>query len=162
IECYRTNTTYDCAIANYTCWDVYVQVFNQSSGVDEYDIRAPNGKGTPFADYTNFLDDPSVRRSIGVNTNEIKTNYVEVSNEIYNRFTASGDVMHSTMSQVEFLLDNDIPMIFFVGDADFICNCNEMIESLKWKCQQEFINTKFQDWKVDGVKVGEIRKVKNL
>ncbi|CAG8744663.1 35047_t:CDS:2, partial [Racocetra persica] len=84
---------------------------------------------------------------------------------IYNRFAASGDIMHSTVSQVEFLLDNDIPILFFVGDADFICNwigSNEMIESLKWKCQQEFNNAKFQDWKVDGVKVGEIRKVKNL
>ncbi|KAF0545752.1 prepro-carboxypeptidase Z [Gigaspora margarita] len=165
IECYRTNTTHDCTIANSTCWDVYVQIFNQSSGVDEYDIRAPNGMGTPFADYANFLDDPSVRRSIGVKTNEIKTNYVENNVDIYNRFAASGDIMHSTVSQVEFLLDNDIPILFFVGDADFICNwigSNEMIESLKWRCQQEFNNAKFQDWKVDGLKVGEIRKVKNL
>ncbi|CAG8754371.1 34553_t:CDS:1, partial [Gigaspora margarita] len=39
---------------------------------------------------------------------------------------------------------------------------NKMVESLKWKYHKEFKNAMFHEWIVNRVKVGEIRKVKNL
>ncbi|CAG8727691.1 13374_t:CDS:2, partial [Dentiscutata erythropus] len=161
-ECYKTNTTQDCIAANITCWDGYNGIFTQNSDAGLYDIRTKNDIPVPV--YKKYLENPLVLESIGVNTTEI-TNYLELNEEILFRFTDSGELMHSTMSQVEFLLDNNVPIMFFTGDADYICNWlggNEMAESLKWKRHQEFKNAVFQEWTIGDVKVGEIRKVENL
>ncbi|CAG8730660.1 19010_t:CDS:2, partial [Gigaspora margarita] len=161
-ECYKTNTTHACITANITCKEDYMEIFTQNSDASLYDIRTKNG--IPDPEYAKYLEDPFVLKTIGVNTTEVP-NYLEINYEIYYRFADSGDSIRSTMSQVEFLLNNDIPIMFFTGDADYICNwlgANEMVESLKWKRRQEFKNATFQEWTVDGVRVGEIRKVKNL
>ncbi|CAG8598154.1 15607_t:CDS:2 [Racocetra persica] len=161
-ECYQTNTTHDCVAANITCWEGYNGIYTQNADAGLYDIRTKNDHPVPT--YTKYLENPFVLKSIGVNTTAI-SKYLEYNEAIYFRFTDSGDVIHSTMSQVEFLLDNDVPIMFFTGDADYICNWlggNEMAESLKWKRRKEFNNAVFQEWTVGGVKVGEIRKVKNL
>ncbi|RIB02601.1 Alpha/Beta hydrolase protein [Gigaspora rosea] len=164
-ECYKTDTIHDCVVANITCLDDYSGIYAQNSNNSNaslYDIRTINGR--PDAIYAKFLDDPFVMKSIGVNTNEI-TSYLEINNDIYNRFTDSGDLMHSMMSQVEFLLHNNIPILFFTGDADYICNWmggNEMAESLKWKRQHEFKNAVFREWNVGEVKADEIRKLSDF
>ncbi|RIB12226.1 carboxypeptidase S1, CPD-S1 [Gigaspora rosea] len=161
-ECYKTNMAHACIAANITCNEDYMGIFTQNSDAGLYNIRTKSGIPDPV--YTKYLENPFVLKSIGVNTTEV-TKYLEVNDEIYYRFADTGELMRSTMSQVEFLLDNDIPILFFTGDADYICNwfgANEMTESLKWKRHQEFKNAIFQKWTVDGLRVGEIRKVKNL
>ncbi|CAG8745652.1 6246_t:CDS:2, partial [Gigaspora rosea] len=160
-ECYKTNSKQDCSIANITCKGDYFGIFVKNSGVGVYDIRTKNG--LPDSIYRNYLEKSVILNSIGVNTEATK--FIEVDNKVYSRFADSGDIIHSMKSQVEFLLDNNIPMMFYTGDADFICNWmggNEMAESLKWKRHQNFKNATFQEWTVDGVKVGEIRKVEGL
>ncbi|KAF0347937.1 prepro-carboxypeptidase Z [Gigaspora margarita] len=147
-ECYKTDTTHDCIVANTTCGDYYNWIFTLKSyntSASIYDIRTFNG--LPDAIYANYLDDPFVLKSIGVNTNEI-TSYLENNMDIYYRFCDSGDLIGSTKSQVEFLLHNNIPILLFTGDADYICNWiggNEMTESLKWKRQHEYKNAVFQE-----------------
>ncbi|RIB10238.1 carboxypeptidase S1, CPD-S1 [Gigaspora rosea] len=160
-ECYKTNSKQDCTIANITCKGNYFGLFVKNSGVGVYDIRTKNG--LPDSIYRNYLEKSVVLNSIGVNTEATK--FTEVDNKVYSRFADSGDIIHSMKSQVEFLLDNNIPIMFYTGDADFICNWmggNEMAESLKWKRHQNFKNATFQEWTVDGVKIGEIRKVEGL
>ncbi|CAG8451842.1 18646_t:CDS:10, partial [Dentiscutata erythropus] len=161
-ECYKTDTAHDCNAATIACSEDYNGIFIQNSGVSVYDIRTKNGLPDPV--YKKYLDDPFVMESIGVNTTEI-TSYLEINGEIYARFSKYGDLIYSTKPQVEFLLHNNIPIMFFTGDADYICNWFggiEVAESLKWERHYEFKNTVFQEWIVDGVKAGEIRKVKNL
>ncbi|CAG8621317.1 37154_t:CDS:2 [Gigaspora margarita] len=161
-ECYKTNTKQACIAANITCWEGYNGIFTQNSDTGLYDIRTKNDIPVPV--YTKYLENPFVLESIGVNPTVI-TKYLEFNEEIYFRFTDSGDLARSTMSQVEFLLDNNVPIMFFTGDADYICNWlggNEMAESLKWKRSQEFKNAMFQEWTIGTIKVGEIREIKNL
>ncbi|RIB05386.1 carboxypeptidase S1, partial [Gigaspora rosea] len=161
-ECYKTNTKQACIAANITCWEGYNGIFTQNSDAGLYDIRTKNDIPVPV--YTKYLENPFVLESIGVNAAVI-TKYLEFNEEIYFRFTDSGDLARSTMSQVEFLLDNNVPIMFFTGDADYICNWlggNEMAESLKWKRSQEFKNAMFQEWTIGAIKVGEIREIKNL
>ncbi|RIB22832.1 Alpha/Beta hydrolase protein, partial [Gigaspora rosea] len=159
-ECYKTNMKHDCISTNITCFVNYADIFPQYYNVSHYDIRTKNGFPDPV--YAKYLNDPFVLKSIGVT--EI-TKYLEVNRTIIFRFVESGDEIHSTMSQIEFLLDNNIPIMFFYGDADYLCNWiggNKMVESLKWEYHKEFKNSMFHEWILNRVKVGEIRKVKNL
>ncbi|CAG8748175.1 14582_t:CDS:2, partial [Cetraspora pellucida] len=161
-ECYKINTEDSCFSSSMTCLENYTNIFPLNYNVGAYDIRTQSGFPDPV--YTGYLDNPFVLKSIGVNNKEV-TNYVEVNETIYSRFVKAGDAIHSTKSHTEYLLDNNVPILFFTGDADYICNWFggiKMVESLKWKHRKQFRNAIFHDWTVDGVKVGKIKKVKNL
>lgn len=78
----------------------------------------------------------------------------------------TGDWMLNLMPQVADMLDNSgIDILVYSGDQDFSVNWKggeAWTLATKWKYQQEFNDTKYADWTVNGEPAGKIRQYENF
>jgi carboxypeptidase C (cathepsin A) len=112
---------YICFNATETCRNYVEGPYYEFSGRGTYDIRHPTDDPTPpdyFIDYLNLAD---VQKAIGVNLNY--TAATESSVAVDSDFTASGDFVYPQFIQdLEQLLNNNVRVALYYGDADYICN----------------------------------------
>lgn len=93
----------------------YDNVFNR----DEYDSRYLMPDPFPPTFYVDYLNTPEVQAAIGA-----FTNFSESSSITGNAFGSTGDDAREigVTAAVEYLLDHNVTVTMYFGDADFNCN----------------------------------------
>ena len=76
-----------------------------------------------------------------------------------------GDWMTSLESKVKYALDNDVNILVYSGDKDFICNWRggeAWTNAIGWDGQSNFQSAEYEKWTVDGEGAGEFKQVDNF
>ncbi|KAE9361951.1 hypothetical protein PF008_g526 [Phytophthora fragariae] len=118
------------------------------AGRNPYDIRLPcknDGDDTECYDMSyvsKYLDAPNVREALGVDSKRVGA-WQECNSQVYGAFDKSGDVAMPFNSYVTDLLNDDLRVLIYAGDADLVCNWygNEAwTRALQWKGRDGFNN----------------------
>ncbi|KAI9832744.1 MAG: hypothetical protein M1826_001303 [Phylliscum demangeonii] len=147
-----------CSEAANMCRDNVEGPYYAFGGRGVYDIRHPINDPTPPSYFRNYLNQPSIQNALGV-----KLNYTAFSNdEIYFAFQRSGDFVYQNfLDDLEYLLDLDVRVALFYGDADYICNWfgGEAVSlAVNYTYHDEFNRAGYEKFIVDGVEYGEVRQ----
>lgn len=76
-----------------------------------------------------------------------------------------GDWVHEMGAKVGELLTADKRVLIYSGDQDFICNWmggEAWVNNVEWGRQDEFLETEYVEWAVNGKAYGAMRHVDNL
>lgn len=117
---YPANPSTDvlCSEAQDMCRDNVEGPYYAYGGRGVYDIRHPYDDPTPPSYFEDYLNLPAVQAALGVSLN-----YSDANNDIYWAFQSTGDfVFDNFIEDLEMLLDQDVRVGLFYGDADYICN----------------------------------------
>ncbi|MCJ1433976.1 hypothetical protein MMC27_003341 [Xylographa pallens] len=108
-----------CAAADNFCANEVEELYDLNLGRDEYDIRELTPDPFPYEYYVAYLNTPDVQAAIGA-----YQNYSEFSNAVGLAFQATGDDGRedSTIEDLGKLLAQNITVVMYTGDADYICN----------------------------------------
>lgn len=108
-----------CHVADNFCYYEVEDLYDINLGRDEYDIRELTPDPFPYGYYVDYLNSPHVQKAIGA-----YQNFTESSNSVYLAFASTGDDgrQDSTIADVAALLAQNINVMFYNGDADYICN----------------------------------------
>ncbi|PFH46824.1 hypothetical protein AMATHDRAFT_68987 [Amanita thiersii Skay4041] len=157
----------NCNAAITTCSSEFVVPFFLS-GLNPYDIsRKCEGKIEETLCYpvtkhiSNYLDRPSVRSQIGVDSSLIGKNFSSCSTDVGLAFHNALDEYHETQHYITALLERGVRVLIYVGSYDWICNWvgNERWTlDLEWSGKEEFVKQGLREWLVDGKRAGQVRK----
>jgi carboxypeptidase C (cathepsin A) len=112
---------YICFNATETCRAYVEGPYYEFSGRGTYDIRHPTDDPTPPEYFVDYLNLANVQQAIGVNLNY--TPSTESSLDVNNDFTNTGDFVYPQfIKDLEHLLNNNVRVALYYGDADYICN----------------------------------------
>ncbi|CAO3637026.1 unnamed protein product [Cunninghamella blakesleeana] len=151
-KCYETNEDKDCVLA-FTYCSNSLQFLYFLSLRSAYDVRHSNP--SPEA-YVNFLNKTSTLESIGA-----KTHFVPQNLDVLQRYQSTGDTIKSSTSHIINLLNNDIPVFMYAGDADYICSwygIQAVLDQIEFKNQQEYRNDQLKPWHANGKEAGQIQQ----
>lgn len=87
-----------------------------------YDIRQKCSSETCYTvlqDIGIFLNSTDVKVALNIDPN---FNYLACNDTITNNFALAGDGLLSTMPYLTLLLNDNVPVLLYAGDKDFICN----------------------------------------
>ncbi|CAG8619093.1 1723_t:CDS:10, partial [Acaulospora morrowiae] len=134
-------------------------------GVDSFDIR-PNAT-RPNSDYAHFVNNSEVLESIGAGSfiGREFADCIAADTKVYYDFYEAGDIILTYKPHVEYLLENNVRIMLYHGDADYICNWFgglDVANQLVWKGQTEFNAALVKHWKVDDEWAGQIRSFGQL
>lgn len=108
-----------CSYASDICREKVESPYYEFSGRGTYDIRYTREDPDPPEYFVDFLNLESTQAALGVNINYTR----DSSNEVDSNFESSGDFLFdSFVGDLENLLDNNVRVALFYGDADYICN----------------------------------------
>ena len=109
-----------CNAADNFCANEGEELYDNNLGRDEYDIRELTPDPFPYEYYVDYLNTPKVQAAIGA-----YQNYSEFSNAVGLAFQSTGDDGRedSTIEDLGKLLAQNITVMMYTGDADYICNC---------------------------------------
>ncbi|KAJ7504986.1 serine carboxypeptidase [Mycena galericulata] len=121
----------------------------------------------PYDDYyvLGLEDDPyppdltSYLASIGTQIGG-KVTWEETNFQVYENFAATGDWMRSSLPDLERVIDSDVRVLIYDGDADYILNFDgveAMIASLNTKFSAEFNKQVFAPFRVNGLLAGQFK-----
>jgi carboxypeptidase C (cathepsin A) len=110
-----------------------------------YDIRMPCDLEDPTKCYemsyvSQYLDSARVRKYLGVDSTKVGA-WQECNNEINAAFYATGDPVKNFAPLVADLLNDDIRVLIYAGDADLMCNWagnQAWTKALTWKGKDAF------------------------
>ncbi|KAI5954928.1 hypothetical protein KGF54_001489 [Candida jiufengensis] len=159
-KCYNTSSIWDCVPATVYCNDNEFGPYG-TSGNNDYDVRKPCDEGADLcyeeANYINdYLNKPEVLKALGV---EVE-NWNSVNKELNGAFLYTGDWMKPYINNVVTLLENNIPVLIYAGDKDFICNwlgIQAWTNRLEWSGSKEFNKASIRKWKVNDKYVGDVK-----
>ncbi|MCJ1400194.1 hypothetical protein MMC11_003398 [Xylographa trunciseda] len=108
-----------CNAADNFCANEVEELYDLNLGRDEYDIRELTPDPFPYEYYVDYLNTPQVQSAIGA-----YQNYSEFSNAVGLAFQSTGDDGRedSTVEDLGKLLAQNITVMMYTGDADYICN----------------------------------------
>merc|ERR1712070_1250666 len=75
-------------------------------------------------------------------------------------FQAAGDMMRDFSHLIPDLLHDNIGVLIYAGDCDFICNWlgnKAWTKALNWSKTEEFNKADDKDWQLDGKTVARLR-----
>jgi carboxypeptidase D len=95
--------------------DIYHDVLNR----DGYDIREMSSDPFPYKFFVDYLNTARVQKAIGA-----YTNFSTFSETVQQAFSSTGDDAREvdTIEDIRFLLERNITVTLYAGDADFACN----------------------------------------
>ncbi|CAI2371200.1 unnamed protein product [Moneuplotes crassus] len=112
-----------------------------------------------FALLDKFIDLPEVREFLGVGKRAWSS-----CNQVVHTFML-GDWMVDLSSKVKYALENDIKILVYSGDKDFICNWRggeAWTHALEWQGREDFHSNEYQKWTVDDEEAGEFKQANGL
>ena len=112
-----------------------------------------------FDNMSKFIEREDVRKELGVGNRKWTS-----CNMIVHTFML-GDWITNLQSNVANLLANDVKVLVYSGDKDWICNWRggeAWIHSLDWEKKDEFNDKSYMTWNVNGKPAGEFKNVNNL
>ncbi|KAJ2724848.1 hypothetical protein GGI07_001701 [Coemansia sp. Benny D115] len=135
--------------------------------ISTYDVR-PGARLVPD-DYIEYLQSREFTDAIGVTDTGIP--YEECSDTVFDAFGSTVDSMsRSSISSLQYILDRQLPILMYNGDADFICNWYgnlAVARALKWEGQERFRTEEPKKWTWPAksgkdIDAGQVTAVDNL
>lgn len=143
----------------YTLCNTFETTPYYKTGLNPYDIRLPC-EGDLCYDFSNidtWLNLPATREALHVST-DAKT-WQSCNNAVNARFVDDW-MRRFDQPNVHALLENDVRVLIYAGDADFICNFmgnQAWTLALEWSGKDAFNAAPVSPWSVDGVEAGLVR-----
>mmetsp|Transcript_26127 Transcript_26127/g.30944 ORF Transcript_26127/g.30944 Transcript_26127/m.30944 type:complete len:448 (-) Transcript_26127:90-1433(-) len=119
------------------------------TGVNPYDVRIPCGDSKICYDFSNidaYMNDPNNMEIFGVPPNR---KWKECKSTVEEVLVGSGDWMKEYENNVVYLLENNINVLIYAGEYDFICNWMGNIawtKTLNWSGSTAFNNAMNTTW----------------
>ncbi|KAJ2472401.1 hypothetical protein GGI02_001603 [Coemansia sp. RSA 2322] len=137
----RWRTSRECAAADSFCNGA----LNWTTMISTYDVR-PSARLVPD-DYVDYLRTDEFKAAVGA---QIEIDYAECSDEVFDRFSSTSDeVSRSAMSSLQYILGQNVPVLLYSGDADFICNWYGTVavaKALQWPGKDRFASAQASNW----------------
>ncbi|KAJ3554633.1 hypothetical protein NM688_g3005 [Phlebia brevispora] len=164
-SCYNFNSRFTCVPAGAYC---YSQLYGplQQLGLNLYDVRKKCDRSKDgdlcYKQMTwidTWMNTPSVKRALGVNA---QLEFQSCNMDVNQAFFGQGDGMHNTAALLPDLINDDIKLLVYAGNADMMCNFigNEAwVEKLEHKFHDDFVKSKSLPWQTlgSGRIAGEVR-----
>ncbi|KAJ3574626.1 hypothetical protein NP233_g1633 [Leucocoprinus birnbaumii] len=112
-----------------------------------------------------YLDQPSIRSKLGVDSHFTGRNYTTCATDMTIRFFENLDYIQPTYPYVAALLERGVRVLAYVGDYDWMCNwvgVNAWTLGLEWSGQGAFNKAELRNWEVDGDVAGVLRSFGGL
>lgn len=108
-----------CTTADNFCLEHVEDLYHRAVERDVYDIRELAPDPFPYQFYVDYLNTAEVQKALGV-----YTNFSTFSHTVYEAFRDTGDDARevNTIKDIQFLLDRNMTVTIYAGDADFDCN----------------------------------------
>jgi cathepsin A (carboxypeptidase C) len=151
------NSSLSCDVARLACNGILAQF--EMTGLNVYDIRKPcNGQLCyNFDDATAFMNRADVQKALGVPS---QTQWQACDMLVNTMFVQ--DWFKDFNWTIPQLLENDIRVLIYAGDMDFICNWignKNWTTALQWSKQAEFAAAKDEPFVVNSAPAAEVRSV---
>ena len=167
--CYSTESVFLCVPASIYCNNALIGPY-QSTGRNPYDIRGPCEDQSNLC-YSNmgytseYLGKREVREAVGAEVD----GYDSCNFDINRNFQLHGDWMKPYYRVVPSLLEQ-IPVLIYAGDADFICHWlgnKAWTEALEWPGQKKYAAAPLEDLEIaqsesKGKKIGQVKSHGNF
>ncbi|KAH3660566.1 hypothetical protein OGAPHI_007152 [Ogataea philodendri] len=158
-SCYNSESVFACVPAAIYCNNAEIGPFQQT-GKNVYDVRKECKGSLCYEDMdylVDYLNQDFVKEKLGAEVD----NYVSCNFDVNRNFLFAGDWMKPYHKNVVNLLEQDVPVLIYAGDKDFICNWlgNEAwSNALPWSGHEEFEAAKTYGFHLeDGTKAGEVK-----
>ncbi|WEW61996.1 serine-type carboxypeptidase [Emydomyces testavorans] len=168
-SCYSSESTWVCVPASIYCNSAIIGPY-QRTGQNPYDVRTKcEDSGslcyTQLNYITKWLNQQSVMDTLGVEV----SSYDSCNMDINRNFLFHGDWMKPFHRVVPALIDQ-IRVLIYAGDADFICNWlgnQAWTDALEWSGQKKFAHAQMKnltivDNKSEGKNIGEVKSHGNF
>jgi len=162
-NCYESESVWSCVPASIYCNNAMIGPF-QKTGRNVYDVRTDCKGGNLCYEeldwISEYLNRADVMKALGAEVSK----YDSCNFDINRNFLFQGDWMKPFHRLVPDLL-KEIPVLIYAGDADFICNWlgnKAWTEALEWPGQAKFKSASFDDFKVGGKAVGQVKSSGNF
>jgi cathepsin A (carboxypeptidase C) len=160
-SCYESQSVFSCVPASIYCNNGQIGPY-QKTGRNVYDVRKMcEGsslcyKGLEYID--KYLNQDIVKEKLGA---EVDT-YESCNFDVNRNFMFAGDWMKPYHKNVINLLEQDLPVLIYAGDKDFICNWlgnRAWTNELEWSGKEDFNSAKTRKlYSDDGKKqIGEVK-----
>ncbi|KAF2682232.1 alpha/beta-hydrolase [Lentithecium fluviatile CBS 122367] len=167
--CYDHPDPAICQAGETVCWHGVIKHYDGESGAggrNRFDITKPCDTGDDMCypeinRIGEYLNLPWVWESL--NVPKAVKNYSVFNEDIARAFELTGDLSIGMQSQVLYLLDAGIDVLFYQGNFDLACNTAgnlKWAESMVWKGQPAFFAQSKKVWSHDGEDVGWFKEVK--
>jgi cathepsin A (carboxypeptidase C) len=164
-SCYNSESVWTCVPASIYCNNAMIGPY-QRTGQNVYDVRRPCGDNQLCYDeidwISSYLNKKEVMKAVGAEVNS----YESCNFDINRNFLMQGDWMKPFHRVVPGLLEQ-IPVLVYAGDADYICNWlgnKAWTEALEWPGQKDYAKAEMEDLLLggDGKKIGQIKSSGNF
>jgi cathepsin A (carboxypeptidase C) len=103
--------------------------------------------------FATFLNDNKTKAALGIDKTGAGDHhdgtFLSCSDNVYNNFAKTGDGAKSSIPEVKCLLENDVRVLLYAGERDFICNylgIDAWTLDLDWEHAEEFRKTELKPW----------------
>lgn len=164
-SCYDSESVWSCVPASIYCNNAMIGPY-QKTGQNVYDVRSKcednsNLCYSALGYITEYLNQKVVMEELGAEV----SNYDSCNFDINRNFLFQGDWMQPFHRLVPGILEQ-IPVLIYAGDADFICNWlgnQAWTKALEWPGQKAFNKAGLNDLKLGGGdKYGQVQSSGNL
>lgn len=156
-KCHDSGDSSDCSTATFYCNSQLIYSY-EPSGMNLYDVRSmcedkENLCYTVMKHVTEWLNTAEVREALGSEVDEFATCNLPLEDQ----FMRNGDWLRQVHHVVPGLLE-EIPVLIYAGDADFIANWlanRAWVERLEWPGQKKYNAAKTKKLRLGGDKKGK-------
>ncbi|KAE9378430.1 putative carboxypeptidase S1 [Stipitochalara longipes BDJ] len=151
-----------CQEAQDMCRDNVEGPYYEYSGRGTYDIRVSNSADVPpVVPLISYLNQGAIQNALGVSLN-----WTAGNEEVESAFQKSGDIVFAnSFKKLETLLGNNIRVVLYYGDADYICNWfgGEAVSlAVNYTHAAAFRAAGYAPFMIDGTEYGAVRERGNF
>ncbi|KAJ1950743.1 hypothetical protein FBU59_000536 [Linderina macrospora] len=157
--CYKWSTALTCVPAMMYCLD-NIEGYYEDTGRNPYDVRRMCEDADLcypiMGDIDAFLNQASVQKALGAEV----TKFESCSEKVNYGFSLNGDLVKPFHHYIPPLLADNIRVLIYAGDADFVCNWygnKAWSMELEWPGKAGFNAASDDVWSVEGQDAGEVR-----
>jgi len=164
IQCQQYIDQKDWDDANYLCPSIMGDVLEEAGNINYYNIDLqcnPPPLCYDFTNITNYLNEPSVQKKIGVYSQGIT--WQTCTDQVNEDFPI--DREESFRFEIPLILAANITAVIYNGDLDLICNWiggKIWLEGMKWTGRDHFNKERMKTWKISGVAAGQAKTYQGL
>ena len=151
--CYNSESIWTCLPASIYCNNAQLLPYLQS-GRNVYDIRmkcsSANGGQQCYDEMgymEKYLNQDFVKEALGAEVDVFQSCNLDINRN----FLFAGDWMKPYYRAVTEILNQDLPVLVYAGDQDFICNWlgnRAWTDALEWKNSEEYAQQSFRNWTI--------------
>lgn len=163
-SCYNSGSVWSCVPATIYCNNAQMGPY-QKTGKNVYDIRTECKGSSLCYEELQYIDDylnlPKVKAALGVDVDE----YQSCNFDVNRNFMFAGDWMKPYHKNVVDLLEQEVPVLIYAGDKDFICNWlgnQAWSDRLPWSGHEKFAAAPIRKWTVGKKAAGEVKNYKHF